>query len=124
MLKRIWQKFWRWLFGAPTPQRKIAPRYISRFVEGDELPELVNENEVVVAREGDTLWSAAMICPCGCKQRLEVMLLDGVKPRWDFFLDAGGRPSLKPSVWRVVGCRSHFWLRGGQIIWCEDSPHN
>jgi hypothetical protein len=48
-----------------------------------------------------------------------MMLLEGVKPRWDIFVDQNGRPTLKPSVWLRVGCRSHFWLRKGRVVWCE-----
>ena len=40
-------------------------------------------------------------------------------PRWDLRINAGGLPSLNPSVWRQTGCRSHFWLRDGHLEWCE-----
>jgi hypothetical protein len=71
-----------------------------------------------VAREDDD-WSVGMRCPCGCGQRLELMLLKQVKPRWDLTIDRKGRPTLCPSVWLRTGCRSHFWVRAGKIIWCE-----
>ncbi|WP_407119579.1 DUF6527 family protein [Bradyrhizobium sp. LMG 9283] len=47
------------------------------------------------------------------------MLLDEVKPRWDVVVDAEGRVSLHPSVWRRTGCRSHFWIRKGKVVWCD-----
>jgi hypothetical protein len=58
-------------------------------------------------------------CPCGCGQRLEMMLLKEVKPPWDLFLDMRGHVSLHPSVWLWEGCKSHFWVRSGKIIWCD-----
>ncbi|MGE3303619.1 MAG: DUF6527 family protein [Hyphomonadaceae bacterium] len=73
----------------------------------------------MVAREADTLWLAGLICPCGCGRRLELMLLEGVKPRWDLKVDPKRRVTLHPSVWVADGCRSHFWLRNGQVDWCK-----
>jgi hypothetical protein len=47
------------------------------------------------------------------------MLIPEVKPRWRLLVDRHGHPSLKPSIWRETGCRSHFWLKHGRIVWCE-----
>jgi hypothetical protein len=109
------------LFGRPPepqpPRREIFRTVL--FVEGDELPAELPPMRVVVAREGRTLWSAGMACPCGCGRRLEVMLLDSVKPRWDLSVDEKDRPTLHPSVWVADGCRSHFILRKGMIEWCD-----
>lgn len=111
---KVW--FFRLLGRRPPPPRirKVV------FVEGDELPDILPPFDLVVSREGNTLWSAGLVCPCGCDRRIEVMLLKGVKPRWDLLLDDEGLPTLKPSVWVSDGCRSHFWLRKGLIDWCDD----
>jgi hypothetical protein len=37
--------------------------------------------------------------PHGCGQRLEMILLKEVEPRWDLSVDRRGRVSLHPSVW-------------------------
>lgn len=34
---------------------------------------------------------------------------------------ADGTVSIKPSGWRQKGCRSHFFLKRGQIEWCKSS---
>lgn len=91
------------------------------FVEGDELPDIFPEFDIVVAREGDSLWSAGMLCPCGCGRKLEVMLLEEVRPRWDLDVDKDAHPTLRPSVWIKDGCKSHFWLRNGVVEWCADA---
>lgn len=96
--------------------RHQKPRTVI-FFEGDELPENLPSYNLAVAREDGTLWSAGLICPCGCGRRLEVMLLPGVKPRWDLTIGVSGLPTLHPSIWVNTGCRSHFFLRDGQIIW-------
>lgn len=89
-------------------------------MEGDELPASLPERTIIIAREGQDLWSAGMICPCGCGRTIELMLLPGVKPRWDLQVDDANRPTLWPSVWANNGCKSHFWLRRGEVEWCRD----
>ena len=108
----IWRWIVRWLRPVPAP---IALQY----VEGDDLPGRFSERTLVVARDHGELWVAGMICPCGCGRRVELMLLRGVKPRWDLIVGGDGLPTLHPSVWVKDGCRSHFWLRRGQIQWCD-----
>jgi Family of unknown function (DUF6527) len=98
---------------------RVAPRRSLRIVEGDMLPAKFPRRDLVIARDGDEDWSIGMRCPCGCGQRLEMMLLEGVKPRWDVSVDQRGRVSLQPSVWLKEGCKSHFWVRSGKIVWCE-----
>nr|WP_236840910.1 DUF6527 family protein [Bradyrhizobium sp. CCGE-LA001] len=60
-----------------------------------------------------------MRCPCGCGMTIELLVVPEAKPRWDVSIDVKQRPSLKPSVWVQRGCRSHFWLKGGRVQWCE-----
>jgi hypothetical protein len=75
--------------------------------------------KLVLARDGDQDWAVGLRCPCGCGQRLEMMLLKEVKPCWDLSVDRHGHVSLHPSVWLREGCKSHFWLRSGKIVWCD-----
>jgi uncharacterized protein DUF6527 len=105
--------WWRGLLAALSPARSL------RLVEGDTLPAKLPWRNLVLAREDGEDWSVGLRCPCGCGQRLEMMVLEGVNPRWDVTLDARGRPTLHPSVWLRQGCRSHFWVRKGKIVWCE-----
>lgn len=111
-LRRLWAARGGWF-------RRRRPPYTLQFVEGDELPAVLPERTLVVAREGAELWAAGMRCPCGCSRRIEVMLLEGVRPRWDLAVGRTGLPSLRPSVWVKSGCRSHFWLVDGQVHWCR-----
>lgn len=88
----------------------------------EELPDNVVPKILYVAGEDDHLWFATMVCPCGCGETLQLGLLKDTRPRWTLEIDARGRPTLSPSVWRKVGCRSHFFMRGGLIEWCESTP--
>jgi hypothetical protein len=105
--------WWRRLLAFVSPRRAV------RIVEGDTLPDRLPIHDVVLVREDGEDWCVGLRCPCGCGQRLEMMLLKGVKPRWDITIDKHRRVTLHPSVWLRTGCRSHFWLRNGKVIWCE-----
>ena len=85
----------------------------------DSLPPLLPRRDVVVARDGDEDWAFGMHCPCGCGAVLELMLVPEVRPHWRLSVDRQGRPTLFPSVWRDLGCGSHFWLRAGRVVWCS-----
>ncbi|WP_281423844.1 DUF6527 family protein [Mesorhizobium silamurunense] len=122
MFSQLWQRIKSWFVrpfrpAAEKPALEPAARKVV-FYESDELPTELPEFDITVAREGDQLWAAGMLCPCGCKRRIELMLLDEVRPRWRLQLDDGNHPTLTPSVWLAEGCRSHFWVTGGRIRWC------
>jgi hypothetical protein len=108
--KPLW---WRRLFAALNRRRLLE------IVDGDMLPNKLPARNLVLAREDGEDWCVGLRCPCGCGQRLEMMVLKEVKPRWDVAVDRHGYVSLHPSVWVNVGCQSHFWIRGGKVVWCE-----
>ncbi|WP_313710354.1 DUF6527 family protein [Pseudomonas sp.] len=58
-----------------------------------------------------------MKCPCGCGRTIELLVIQEAKPRWDITVDADGLPNLNPSVWLTSGCKSHFWLIRGKVVW-------
>lgn len=62
---------------------------------------------------------AAMICPCGCRDVLYMSLVEDDRPSWRVKVYADGTPTMVPSIWRVVGCRSHFFLFWGRVRWAR-----
>lgn len=98
-------------------QRKPV-RYKTELVE--ELPDHLQALTVYVAGEGNYLWFAAMICPCGCGETLHMNLLADTRPRWSVAFNSNNTISLSPSVWRQVGCRSHFFFRESEVVWCHE----
>lgn len=105
--------WWRRLIAWLSPRRRVC------VFPGDSLPSALPQRDLALARDDGEDWSVGMNCPCGCGQRLELMLLPTVKPRWSIKMDDAHRPTLHPSVWLQTGCRSHFWLRGGKVFWCD-----
>jgi len=107
----------------PMRLRKLIERWLParrlRITEGDSLPTRLPWRGVVLARDDNEDWCVGMRCPCGCGDTIELMLICEVNPRWTLSVDEDGLPSLKPSVWKKTGCRSHFWVKHGRIEWCN-----
>jgi hypothetical protein len=98
--------------------RRLARRpYLVRVAEG-RLPKLIAPQTVYVLREDGDDWQASMRCPCGCGSIIELNLLTDERPCWRATIEHDKTLTLKPSVWRHVGCRSHFVMRRGRIVWC------
>lgn len=86
-----------------------------------DIPEKPQPGKLYLVGSGEHIWCAAFVCPCGCKELVQLSLLPTSSPRWDYRLEAERNVSLFPSVRRVRGCRSHFFVKHGQIEWvCED----
>jgi hypothetical protein len=92
---------WRWRAeGRAEEPDALLPRVVY----------LIGEQEV---------WAAVFLCPCGCRKPVWLNLLKGHRPRWSVSVTAKGVPTVSPSINRRVGCRSHFFLRAGKIVWCR-----
>lgn len=104
-----------------TFQRKHKPLIACKV---EELPDVLDSKCIYVVGEGSYNWFTAMICPCGCGETLYMSLLPDDSPRWDITMHRDGTVSLYPSVWRKKGCKSHFFLRNGYIIWHKTFQRN
>src|SRR4051812_28154976 len=101
-LVRFLKRLWAWILGRDSTLGQIRL---------EELPDRLMKDTIYLAGEGDHLWFAAMLCPCGCGETLHMSLLSNDRPRWMLSSHTDGTVSLHPSVWRKVGCRSHFFIR-------------
>jgi hypothetical protein len=114
---------WLWVVISYVPRRLAAlwpwrkPK-LFRGVHVEEFPDKLDRAKVYLAGEGDNLWAAALICPCGCGEVIELNLLKQTRPCWSAQEHPDGTITLAPSVWRQKGCRSHFIVRHGRIDWC------
>lgn len=93
-----------------------------RCVSVDEKPGALRPGLLYLIGE-DTPWSAALLCPCGCEMPVELSLIEADHPSWELTISkVGGLPTLRPSVWRTEGCKAHFFLRDGRVVWHYDDP--
>lgn len=64
------------------------------------------------------LRSVVMACPDGCGETVVINLDPRAGKAWR--LDRRGEgPTLYPSVWKEHGCKAHFVVWRGFIVWCE-----
>lgn len=89
-----------------------------RFERVEDFPDRLRPATLYVAGEEPYLWAAAMLCPCGCGDVIELSLLQQASPHWRVERNRDGTLNLVPSVWRTKGCRSHFLIRNSRIDWC------
>jgi hypothetical protein len=108
-------RLWLWLIGW---WRSLWDRPF-RTVHLEEVPDSLVPKTIYVIGEGEYRWFVAMICPCGCGETLNMSLLEDARPRWKLSEHPNGTVSLQPSVWRKIGCRSHFFIVDGRVKWCR-----
>jgi hypothetical protein len=109
----VWQtaRLWHW---GTRKRRWDAIYWISRVA--DE-PEELAPGALYVVEDAGQAWAAILACPCGCGEPLHANLIPDSEPVWKLTEHPNGRATLTPSVWRLDGCRAHFILREGRIIW-------
>lgn len=130
-LRILWARFISWVrsFFAPggpgalehaedDQSLRPLPRPGFRVVHLDDDPDELQPDTLYAIGENEHLWHVLLVCPCGCGETIALNTLPDDSPRWRLEERADG-PTLSPSVWRTAGCRSHFILRRGQVIWCR-----
>lgn len=113
MLLKLFSGFirlWAWLRGKSL---------LYLITQVNELPDTIKPQTVYVVGENNHTWFAAMLCPCGCQETIQLSLLTTGRPRWTWQKHWNRTVTLHPSVWRQKGCRSHFFIRKGQVTWCK-----
>ena len=83
--------------------------------EGEKM--LKAAGDAVVVHRG-ILRSVLMRCPDGCGETLVVNLDPRAGKAWKLDMRAA-TTTLYPSVWREGGCRSHFIIWRGHVLWCD-----
>jgi hypothetical protein len=95
---------------------KRGPAYQPRRVANE--PESIPPGVLYVVGEDGYEWAVAFKCPCGCADDIWLNLLEGHPQRWRVGHNRKGKVSLSPSINRVVGCHSHFFLWDNRVYWC------
>tara|TARA_R110000751_G_scaffold39719_15_gene94595 strand:+ start:43164 stop:43550 length:387 start_codon:yes stop_codon:yes gene_type:complete len=87
----------------------------------NEIPHEMNSRTIYLegnSKVFEDYWYAHFICPCGCKEKIMLNLLNDVSPSWRLILNENKTTfSFKPSVWRTENCKSHFWITDSKIVW-------
>jgi hypothetical protein len=59
----------------------------------------------------ENCWCITFICPCGCNEIILLNSLDNF-PSWRIKSEVP--VTIKPSIHRIKGCKSHFWIINGK----------
>lgn len=96
-----------WMIG--TFQYKID------IISNNPNPDQIKKNIIyIVGNENYVKW-AYLKCPSMCGDVIMLSLIQATKPSWTIRRDKLGRPSIYPSIHKLDGCKSHFWIRRGMI---------
>lgn len=98
----------------------IRPRWLAEVCE--DIPEKPRRGRVYLIGDEDAPWAAGLVCPCGCGALIQLSLVTEDRPSWRAHTSEFGQVTLHPSIWRVRGCKSHFWIRDGRLIWAAPAP--
>lgn len=103
-----------------SKQAKKLPRVTYQHVVETERPPPISavmaHTVYVVRRQAAPRWTM-FHCPCGCGDVITLSLQETHDPRWSLEFTDSGRTSFHPSVWKTTGCRSHFWIKDGRVLW-------
>ena len=106
-----------WLRSTSRKHRKQIAPY--RLVSTQEMPETPQVSEFYLLGQKKHPWAAAFLCPCGCEAMIQLNLLSEATPCWKVRKHLDSSVSVSPSVNRITGCRSHFWIRKGIVKWAS-----
>lgn len=93
----------------------FSKTYKCEFVS--DVPDSPKPSIIYFIGSDEYYWQAVMVCPCGCRKLLHMNLMDEHNPYWKYKIDKKKRVTLLPSVYRMVGCKSHFFIQKGKIAW-------
>lgn len=112
-LRSLYRRVRSWLAGLTSRQLRLRPT--------TDLPRRVRRGIVFLVVEDGIEEFLALRCPCGCGETICLNLLPDERPRWSLCRHKGDSFSVHPSIWRTTGCRSHFFIRSGRIVWSRDA---
>jgi hypothetical protein len=90
------------------------------FQSTTDTPLSIEKNVIYIIGEKRYKWLAVLICPCGCSDQIQLNLLQEGNPCWKVIKHWDKSVSIFPSIWRTIGCKSHFTIRKGTVSWVQE----
>jgi hypothetical protein len=110
--------FRKWLAGWLRSHRDASASFTTQ--RADRVPKKLRPGVIYQVGDEDCVWAAALSCPCGCGDIIQLSLVRDASPSWHIQQRRNGEVTLLPSVWRTVGCKSHFIIYRSRVVWCSD----
>ncbi len=94
-------------------------RYKIELLNDNPDPNQIKENIVYVVGGKDFTKWAYVKCPNGCGEIIMLSLNKKQFPAWKIKQDKIGRATISPSINKLNGCKSHFFIKKGRLIWAQ-----
>lgn len=101
--------YFKWKFG--------KYQYRIKIVNDNPKPENINNNIIYVVGGKDYVKWAYLKCPDNCGETIMLNLSKSKSPSWSISQDKYGRTNISPSINKKDGCKSHFWIKKGNVNW-------
>jgi hypothetical protein len=82
-------------------------------------PDNIKKNIVYVVGDKKYAKWAYLRCPSGCNDIIMLSLNKRNFPSWSVKQDKLGRATISPSIHKLDGCKSHFFIKKGKLIWAH-----
>lgn len=87
-------------------------KFRTEFVEF--MPERLEEGVLYVSLR---FKAAQHLCPCGCGNWV-YLPFHNPETDWTMTLN-GGLVTLSPSIGNRFPCKSHYWIKDGEVVWAN-----
>lgn len=92
------------------------PSYLAKVVPECPSAEELSSGFIAIEKRNGYLKCAHLLCP-RCGDHIQLPLAGS--ERWSVNVDWLRRPTAAPSIWEKAACDAHFFVRKGNVIWCE-----
>lgn len=121
---KIIRKFYSWFLSLFSKKEIEVTEIITKEVSNAfsysyevDLPDTIKSKQILIIKDGVEPELLVLKCPCGCNQDIMLNLLKDTKPKWDFDFTSKDEINIYPSIWRNIGCKSHFFIKKGKVDW-------
>jgi hypothetical protein len=125
-IKSIWHKIVNlWKRDDTKPESPVEEISLYRLISMENQLPYENVEERTVYHIGTENWKWLLMfkCPCGCADVIHLSLLHKSPQHWTVKSD-NETFSIYPSINRKIGCKSHFFIKDGDVVWCYDICEN
>lgn len=95
-------------------------QYKVEIISDNPNPDKIKKDTVYIVGGRDYIKWAYLRCPCGCNDIIMLSLDRKNFHSWTVKQDLLGRASVSPSINKLAGCKSHFFIKRGKLIWTLD----
>lgn len=99
---------------------KESKKYLGLYIEDLPIENEIKDNKIYIVGDNGYEWLAAFKCPCGCGDLVQLNLLEKGEHVWRIVRRRPQKISITPSIDRTIGCKSHFTVTNGAVIWWRD----